>query len=202
MYKVFNDNSLIILNSKDVYLSTINDHYYVINTEEFVKSLNLYFTSEVKNDVLFYGYDTEKMFADMQSYFEYIEAAGGIVENSKGEVLLINRFGFWDFPKGKIERGETSEIAAIREVEEETGVEGLEITSKLNPTYHIYYHNDKRILKKTYWFEMRTIFNGKLVPQTNEDIEQAVWRKKQNISVLMQDSYRSLRDNFKEFFNH
>jgi len=57
-----------------------------------------------------------------------IRAAGGAVWRRSGEgpieVVLIHRASYddWSLPKGKVERGETDEIAAVREVEEEAGV--------------------------------------------------------------------------------
>jgi 8-oxo-dGTP diphosphatase len=52
-----------------------------------------------------------------------VRAAGGIVERD-GRVLLVHRpkYDDWSFPKGKLEDGETWEEAALREVEEETGL--------------------------------------------------------------------------------
>jgi len=202
MYKVFNSNALIILNLEDEQLSSIEHHIKVKNKDVFNDLLTNYFSEEIQSDFLFFGYDTEKMFEDFCSYFKSIEAAGGIVRNTKGELLFIKRLGFWDFPKGKIEKGETPPDAAIREVVEETGVDGLHIVRELNPTYHIYVHNKKRILKKTYWYEMKTDFKGNLIPQTTEDIELAVWKKNEQFSLLMQQSYRSLRESFRELLNY
>lgn len=56
-----------------------------------------------------------------------VRAAGGVVwrrRDGELEVLLVyrNRYGDWTFPKGKVKAGETDEDAAIREVEEETGL--------------------------------------------------------------------------------
>jgi ADP-ribose pyrophosphatase YjhB (NUDIX family) len=50
-----------------------------------------------------------------------VMAAGGLVENEHGEILLIYRKKHWDLPKGKLDAGETLEECAVREVEEETG---------------------------------------------------------------------------------
>jgi 8-oxo-dGTP diphosphatase len=52
-----------------------------------------------------------------------IDAAGGVVERD-GRVLLVHRprYDDWTFPKGKLDPGESFEDAALREVEEETGV--------------------------------------------------------------------------------
>jgi 8-oxo-dGTP diphosphatase len=52
-----------------------------------------------------------------------IDAAGGVVVRD-GRVLLVHRprYDDWTFPKGKLDPGESFENAALREVEEETGV--------------------------------------------------------------------------------
>ena len=62
----------------------------------------------------------------------YVRAAGGIImlndnsslitHHSSLKMLLIQRNGRWDLPKGKVEPGETLLQAALREVEEETGI--------------------------------------------------------------------------------
>ena len=55
-------------------------------------------------------------------------AAGGVVfragDDGALEVLLVHRpkYDDWTLPKGKLEPGETHEAAALREVEEETGL--------------------------------------------------------------------------------
>ncbi len=119
--------------------------------------------------------DVDKLWADFQGIFKIIEAAGGVVFNEKGEVLLIFRLKTWDLPKGKIEKGETPEIAAVREIREETGLNVVELGNFICPTYHTYEHKGKRILKKTYWYKMTTA-EEQLTPQYSEDIEQAEWR--------------------------
>ena len=67
---------------------------------------------------------------------EIVRAAGGLVcrEGDDGtvEIVVVHRPAYddWAFPKGKLRRGETEEEAAIREVEEETGLRcrlGLEV---------------------------------------------------------------------------
>ncbi|MBS1532241.1 MAG: NUDIX domain-containing protein, partial [Bacteroidetes bacterium] len=51
-----------------------------------------------------------------------IEAAGGVVEDTKGIYLFLYRNDKWDLPKGKLERREGRKIGAVREVEEECGI--------------------------------------------------------------------------------
>jgi len=59
---------------------------------------------------------------------EQVRAAGGIIRrrraNGELEILLVHRPAYddWTFPKGKLEPGEREEDAAVREVEEETGL--------------------------------------------------------------------------------
>ena len=59
----------------------------------------------------------------MAAVSDRVEAAGGVVERD-GRVLLVHRprYDDWSFPKGKLDPGESFEDAALREVEEETGV--------------------------------------------------------------------------------
>jgi len=121
---------------------------------------------------LFYP-DFDKMKADFQSLFEIIEAAGACVFNQQGELLVIYRRKSWDLPKGKIDPGESPLIAAIREVQEETGVSTLSVSHEIAQTWHTY-RQVKRILKHTYWFDMTTSDIG-LTPQLEEDIEEARW---------------------------
>ena len=105
-------------------------------------------------------------------------AAGGLVKNTQGEILGIFRRGAWDMPKGKTEAGESIEETAVREVQEETGLNNLVVERFLGRTLHTFwsYHSkiSKRILKESFWYEMRTT-DDNLVPQTEEDIELAEW---------------------------
>lgn len=128
-------------------------------------------------EIHLFAEDYPQLVKDFMNYFELIEAAGGVVFNPSGETLLIFRRGHWDLPKGKIDPGETIEAAAIREVQEETGLHEISLKEKLIDTYHTYRDKkEKRILKKTYWYVMSTQ-ELDLEPQTEEDIEQAVWVK-------------------------
>ena len=136
--------------------------------------------------------DVEKAWSDFSSNFRIIEAAGGVVRNEKGEILFIFRLGCWDLPKGKIEEGEEIEEAAIREVEEECGIENLTISKRLPDTYHTYELRGDQILKRTYWFEMNTSFEGVLTPQLEEDITKVCWVKPNEMDTYMENTYSSI----------
>ena len=120
---------------------------------------------------------------DFCSRYTLIEAAGGIVYNNQDELLMIFRNGKWDLPKGKLEQGETKQHCAIREVEEECGVSGLNIIKQVPNTYHTYFDNDESILKTTYWYLMTTDYSGNLKPQKNEGITKVSWTDK-GLNVL------------------
>lgn len=125
--------------------------------------------------------------------FAYIEAAGGVVENHRGEILLIFRRGRWDLPKGHIDAGEDSLQAAIREIKEETGVTGLNFATKLGNTLHAYNVYGKWELKKTHWFAFSTEHSA-TTPQTEEDITLVQWVDKQKLTECMTNSYPTIRE--------
>lgn len=128
-------------------------------------------------EVNLYADNEDKIWDDFCDFFVNIEAAGGIVENQEGKKLFIYRMGKWDLPKGKLEPNETLESAAVREVEEETGLSGIQLKSFITNTYHIYTEkriNDK-VLKTTYWYKMKYEGTEKPVPQTDEGITEVAW---------------------------
>lgn len=130
-------------------------------------------TNRYEKIVITYN-DVEILKKDFKSLFKIVKAAGGVVFNEEGEILVIFRRGMWDLPKGKIDKGEEIIDAAIREVEEETGVVGLIASELFCKTLHTYKQSGSRILKKTYWYKM-TAKKQQLKPQNEEGIELAQW---------------------------
>lgn len=148
----------------------------------------------VKKDFLLVTSRPAELFNTFAKHFRTIEAAGGVVENPDGELLLIYRRGKWDLPKGKIDKGEKKVAAAIREVEEETGIGRLTVTKTLQPTYHIYQEKDQSwILKKTYWFAMKTPQRNKARPQLEEEITRAEWVSQKTAVELSHQTFRSIK---------
>jgi 8-oxo-dGTP pyrophosphatase MutT (NUDIX family) len=135
----------------------------------------------------------EKLLMHLKSKLKTIVAGGGLVYNPKGEILFIYRNDRWDLPKGKAEKKETIEETAIREVEEETMVEDLEITQFLQTTYHILKRKGKYKLKETFWFEMKTDFNGKLIPQEKEGITKVEWLDFEKSQEALKQSYENIK---------
>lgn len=200
MYKVFYNNSAIFIGDK-LTIGEINLKLAkVSNRKEVFLFLGEFVANENSENYYLSGYDEHDLFGDLKSFFQFVEAAGGLVKNTLQEYLFIFRFGIWDLPKGKMKKHEIPKNAAIREVEEETGVSGLAVTAKLSSTYHIYKFNKTFVLKKTYWFSMFTKDCGKLIPQQEEDITEAVWLDRTKSRDAIQSSYRSLKENFSSFF--
>lgn len=138
--------------------------------------------------------DLEKLKKAFFKNFTSVTAAGGLVENEKGEVLLIFRRGKWDLPKGKLDKGESIEECAVREVEEETGLKNIELKKKLTMTYHTYDEFGKHFLKDSHWYKMKV--NGKqtIVPQTEEDISEIRWVKKKDLKNYFGNTFPSVKD--------
>lgn len=145
--------------------------------------------------------DLEKLKKAFFKHFTLLEAAGGIVLNDKKEILFIRRLGKWDLPKGKVEKGESVEETAVREVEEETGVSALKVKRKVGETFHTYEAYGKHYLKITHWYYMTCPSGQVLTPQTEEQIEEIRWFKTKDIKIPVADTYPSIKDILSVFFD-
>ncbi|MCF8423587.1 MAG: NUDIX domain-containing protein [Bacteroidia bacterium] len=143
-------------------------------------------------ELIFETENPESGLEKFRKLFKYIYAAGGLIEK-ENKYLFIFRLKHWDLPKGKLDLGEGPEEAATRECEEECGITQLTITKKLEPTYHIYQHKGGYALKKTFWYAMTTKYDGILVPQIEEHIEQVEWFSKAEIQdLVLPNSYPAI----------
>jgi 8-oxo-dGTP pyrophosphatase MutT (NUDIX family) len=123
-----------------------------------------------------------------------IEAAGGMVQNTKGEYLFIYRNDKWDLPKGKLEKGEKKREGAVREVEEECGITVSGIGERICKTYHTYTVKGEVILKRTYWYQMDYKGAEKLKPQKEEGITDVRWFRKRHIDTIVKNTFPSIMD--------
>lgn len=141
--------------------------------------------------VIFNVKDEDQLIKEFPDY-KYIEAAGGLVQHND-TYLFIKRNGVWDIPKGKLDKGETPEIAAVREIEEECGLVKPVIIRHLVDTWHTYEHKGKMVLKKTYWYWLKaseTKMN--LVPQTEEGITEVAFFNKTEFAKIKADTFLSI----------
>jgi 8-oxo-dGTP pyrophosphatase MutT (NUDIX family) len=135
-----------------------------------------------------------KFFKHLKKKFKLINAAGGLVENTDGKILVIKRNDILDLPKGKIEKGEKKKQAALREVEEECGISDLKILLKIENSYHTYSINNELILKTTHWYKMFYAGNKIPVPQTKEGISEIRWVDKNELIKIKELTYPNLKD--------
>jgi 8-oxo-dGTP pyrophosphatase MutT (NUDIX family) len=190
MYKVFVKDIPIILSTEE----NIGEHYTTIPLKQarFKKLVRKINDGELLY-VNLYHKNAEKLERFLRKKIRVVEAAGGLVYNSKREILFIRRNKKWDLPKGKIEKGETHQEAAIREVVEETGVKDLEIRNFLMTTYHVFTRNEKFRLKITYWYEMYSDYDGPLIPEPQEGIKKVKWKNFQKSQKALLDSYENIK---------
>lgn len=131
--------------------------------------------------------------ARIKSIYQLIDAAGGVVlNNEESKVLWIYRLGKWDLPKGKLEKAEKFEIAAVREVEEECNVKAS-LLQKICTTYHTYTHKNQLVLKRTKWYLMREKETSLLTAQAEENIEKVEWQTLQQMNKSLTNTYSSIR---------
>lgn len=198
-YIVFFNERRIEINQNFNLKKTDIQRYELTETEKlFIRQEYNHFKNDQNHSVLTISIENinaKHVFFYFCSLFKNIPAAGGVVRNHNNEILIIKRFGFWDLPKGKKEKREKLRAAALREVEEETGISYSVITKKLPVTYHIYTDKKGReILKTTHWFEMLYNGNQTLVPQTQENIEEVIWLPILKIDTFYQNTYASLEN--------
>jgi 8-oxo-dGTP pyrophosphatase MutT (NUDIX family) len=198
MHKIFFHNKLITLSSAIVSSdkSIINLEYEnsetikfalkIIEDRDEVSWVNIIHTSE------------NQLLQKMINAIKFVMAAGGIVKNENGEFLLIFRNGRWDIPKGKLKRGEDPKSGGLREVEEECNVKDLVISGELHPTYHIYDLKGRKLLKKTFWYEMKCEGVQELIPQTEEGITEVRWFRKEELDGVLKNTFNSITDVLKE----
>ncbi|MHC1708397.1 MAG: NUDIX hydrolase [Bacteroidales bacterium] len=130
----------------------------------------------------------------LKKTFKVVKAAGGLVFNEKGELLVIKRHGLWDLPKGKLHPDENLAEAGIREVSEETGLSGLQIIDKAGETLHLYFNKNRFHIKDTCWYRMTYKGNETPVPQLEEDITEVRWCNKTEIPEILENTYSSLKE--------
>ncbi len=150
---------------------------------------------------LYIEIENESVFFNVFDDHKFIEAAGGLVQ-MKGKYLFIKRHGVWDIPKGKLEKKESPEEGAVREIVEECGIDTPKIKKHLIDTWHTYEMNGKQYLKKTYWFLLKSSDKDiKPIPQAEEGITEAVYLPKKAFDAVKKNTFGSIRDVLKALNN-
>ncbi|MBR9920951.1 MAG: NUDIX domain-containing protein [Bacteroidetes bacterium] len=194
MYKIYiNDNPLVFSSSPGAEETDCLIAPYRGKIKYLHHYIDLLEKSNHYRKVVLISPDPQALFEAFRGLYKIVEAAGGVVRNEAREVLFIYRRDSWDLPKGKIDPGEKPKEAALREVWEETGVENLKAGELIETTWHTYKdRKGRRILKPTYWYAMEAPVQ-ELIPQTEEDIEEAVWKAPAGFLESDPVMYRSIR---------
>lgn len=205
MYKVFfNESELVFKPFEEELKKPPHDTYIkVVHFEEVVQVLEEIEKSGVRKVFLLDCVD----FHSIQSNFNCIHSAGGLVQNKHCQWLFIKRMNRWDLPKGRIEAGESSEQAAIREVGEECGIRGHVVVRPLLTSYHIfrspYYPPPYNwVWKETNWFEMNYAGDEAPAPQQEEDITQARWVDVDDLQKMYKSTYQNIKQLMDFCFPH
>lgn len=108
-----------------------------------------------------------------------MRAAGGVVER-EGRIALVHRprYDDWSLPKGKLDRGESFEQAALREVAEETGLV-CELGAELPKVRYL----DQRGRPKTVRYWRMTVVGGEFAP--NDEVDELRWLKPRAAARLL-----------------
>ena len=191
MYKVFvNDLPLILVQNVPDDIGEKDMIIHAPRRDDVQQAVKWLFHK--KADAVWLCGDILEVWKKCFSIARFIPAAGGVVFNENSELLMIHRLGRWDLPKGKCEDGETIAESAKREVREECGIDELHIQRELPSTYHYYLLKEKLILKRTFWFEMKSN-DTDLTPQTEEDISEVTWVAPKEVEHNLSESYAAIK---------
>ena len=193
MYKIFQENKALVFPKIDG--DTLNFDATPQESDRYDADLLCNFLPEWINDcdpgdTFIHEISENAVALALNETFRMAPAAGGIIMKD-GKFVSIVRKGIPDLPKGHIEKGETPEAAALREVEEETGIGNLKIVKALPITWHCYVEHEEWTLKPTYWYLMSTSENIQPKPQTEEGITEIKLTGNEAIEDFLRNTYRS-----------
>ena len=200
MHKIYLEKRCIVICSpEEPALSDPNSvELHLGETPDIASIVDMFETSAYLSRVYIPTTDIEGTYRRFCGQFKEVNAAGGLVSNRRGDVLLIRRNDLWDLPKGHQEAGEDISVTALREVQEETGVLNLELKELICITDHCYRRNDIWHLKHTWWYDMLYTDPVDLTPQREEDITKAAWVARSGLSPYLKNTYPSIVEVFRE----
>jgi ADP-ribose pyrophosphatase YjhB (NUDIX family) len=200
MHKIyFEKRAIIICNPEDQALSDPNVILFRLGESLDIHSLvEMVEQSESLYRICIPTDDIEGTYKKVCAEFLEVNAGGGLVSNRRGDFLLISRSGLWDLPKGHQDPGEEISVTALREVQEETGIDELELRDLICITDHCYKRNGIWHLKHTWWYDMLYTNPTDLTPQREEDIAKAAWVAKSSLPPYLLNTYPSILEVFRE----
>ena len=200
MHKIyFEKRCIITCPPQEQALSDPNAIIYNIGTNDDISTLvELFETSDTLARIYIPAENIEDTYRMICSEFVEVNAGGGLVSNRRGDFLLISRNGLWDLPKGHQDPGEDISVTALREVQEETGIDQLIPRGLICVTDHCYRRDGKWHLKHTWWYDMLYTDPTDLTPQREEDITKAAWVARSSLPPYLLNTYPSILEVFRE----
>ena len=196
MYKIFYEQRALFfptIEENSLVLDPTSQQLETYEVEKIHLFLRQWLSLPLQEDVVIDGVSAEVLSAALCRTFTLAPAAGGVVV-SDGRFVAIERHGRPDLPKGHVEEGEEVVAAALREVEEETGLTGLSIVNALPSSWHAYLYEDEWRLKQTSWFLMSASDECHVQPQLDEDITEVVFLGPEELDWFLNNTYRSLAE--------
>ena len=196
MYKIFHENKALVFPKiegdalKFDATSQESDRY---DADLLCNFLPEWLDERDSGDTFIHEVGEDAVALALKETFRMAPAAGGVVVKD-GKFVSIVRKGIPDLPKGHIEKGETPEVAALREVEEETGIGKLHIINELPSTWHCYLEHDEWTLKRTYWYLMESEETIQPKPQTEEGITEIKLIGNEGIEDFLKNTFRSISE--------
>ena len=196
MYKIFHENKALVFPKiegdalKFDATSQESDRY---DADLLCNFLPEWLDERDSGDTFIHEVGEDAVALALKETFRMAPAAGGVVVKD-GKFVSIVRKGIPDLPKGHIEQGETSEVTALREVEEETGIGKLHIINELPSTWHCYIEHDEWTLKRTYWYLMESEETIQPKPQTEEGITEIKLIGNEGIEDFLKNTFRSISE--------
>ncbi|AMR32958.1 NUDIX hydrolase [Mucilaginibacter sp. PAMC 26640] len=191
-YRIYINEKVILLTAE---MPEQSEKFQRIDDEDFDLEIIYQWVANQEGKLFYVVSADPKAFLKMiTKTVKLVEAAGGLVRNEDGNHLFIYRNEKWDLPKGKIEKGEKTKVAAVREVEEECGIKVYKLEDKICKTYHMYVWKGNTVLKKTHWYAMKHKGKAKLVPQLEEGITAVRFFDREQIAAIIANTFPSIID--------
>ena len=196
MYKIFQENKALVfpkIEDNSIEFDATPQESDRYDAELLCDFLPEWLDDQDEGDTFIHEVGENAVASALNETFRMAPAAGGIVVVD-GQFVSIVRHGIPDLPKGHIEKGETPEAAALREVEEETGIANLQIVKSLPSTWHCYLEHEQWTLKHTYWYLMSTTDTVQPKPQTEEGITEIKLIGNEEIEAFLKNTFRSISE--------
>ena len=196
MYKIFQENKALVfpkIEGDSLKFDTMPQESDRYDAELLCDFIPEWLDDHDPGDTFIHEVGENAVVAALKETFRMAPAAGGVVVKD-GKFVSIVRKGIPDLPKGHIEQGEKPEQAALREVEEETGIGHLQIIKELPSSWHCYYEHEAWSLKRTYWYLMSTTEDLQPKPQTEEGITEIKLIGNEEVEDFLKNTFRSISE--------